>query len=114
MGGTAERTAWSGIRIEALGPLRAFAGEREIDLGAPKQRAAFAVLALCANTVVSKDALIDGIWGESVPMTATGNLHTYVSGLRKAFAGLDVALVGSSAGYLLRLDPEAQIGRAHV
>ena len=107
MGGTAERTAWSGIRIEALGPLRAFAGEREIDLGAPKQRAAFAVLALCANTVVSKDALIDGIWGESVPMTATGNLHTYVSGLRKAFADLDVALVGSSAGYLLRLDPEA-------
>jgi DNA-binding SARP family transcriptional activator/tetratricopeptide (TPR) repeat protein len=107
MGGTAERTAWSDIRIEALGPLRAFAGEREIDLGAPKQRAAFAVLALCANTVVSKDALIDGIWGESVPMTATGNLHTYVSGLRKAFAELDVALVGSSAGYLLRLDPEA-------
>ena len=104
---TAAGAAWSTIRVEALGPLRAFAGQREIDLGAPKQRAAFAVLALCANTVVTKDALIDGIWGESVPMTATGNLHTYVSGLRKAFADLDVPLVGSSAGYLLRLAPEA-------
>jgi len=97
----------TGIRVEALGPLRAFAGQREIDLGAPKQRAAFAVLVLSANTVVPKAALIDGIWGESVPMTATGNLHTYVSGLRKAFADLDIPLIGSSAGYLLRLDPEA-------
>ena len=104
---TGAPTASSGVRVEALGPLRAFAGAREIDLGTPKQRAAFAVLALCANTVVPKAALIDGIWGESVPMTATGNLHTYVSGLRKAFADLDVPLVGSSAGYLLRLDPEA-------
>jgi len=104
---TGARAASTDVRVEALGPLRAFAGEWEIDLGTPKQRAAFAVLALCANTVVPKDALIDGIWGESVPMTATGNLHTYVSGLRKAFADLDVPLVGSSAGYLLRLDPEA-------
>ena len=108
MAGTGvQAAAWSTIRVEALGPLRAFAGQREIDLGAPKQRAAFAVLALCANTVVTKDALIDGIWGESVPMTATGNLHTYVSGLRKVFTDLDVPLVGSSAGYLLRLAPEA-------
>ncbi|HEY3867643.1 MAG TPA: BTAD domain-containing putative transcriptional regulator [Actinocrinis sp.] len=101
-------TAPAGIRVEVLGPLRAFAGGREIELGAPKQRAAFAVLALCANTVIPRDELIDRIWGESIPTTAAGSLHTYVSGLRRALAGLcdPGPLSGGSDGYSLRLHPD--------
>ncbi|WP_194894433.1 AfsR/SARP family transcriptional regulator [Catenulispora pinisilvae] len=95
------------LRVEVLGPLRAYAGNREISLGAPKQRAAFAVLAMAANTVVARGELIDRIWGEDAPMTAAGNLHTYVSGLRRALSGLGDVLAGGSSGYLLRLSPEA-------
>ena len=95
------------LRVEVLGPLRAFADGQEIGLGAPKQRALFAALAMCADTVVARGELIDRIWGEDVPMTAAGNLHTYVSGLRRTLSGLGDPLVGGGSGYLLRLAPDA-------
>ncbi|MFI7100876.1 BTAD domain-containing putative transcriptional regulator [Streptomyces sp. NPDC050161] len=77
-------------------------------LGPPKQRAAFAILALRTGRVVSRDELVDGLWGESPPATAVGSLHTYVSGLRRALAGLGdppLPLTSSGPGYALRLDP---------
>ncbi|WP_308409357.1 AfsR/SARP family transcriptional regulator [Streptomyces pinistramenti] len=96
------------LRVETLGPLRAYAGDRELALGPPKQRATFAILALRTGKVVSRDELIDGLWGESPPATAVGSLHTYVSGLRRALAVLDdpsLPLTSSDRGYALRLDP---------
>ncbi|WP_239069455.1 BTAD domain-containing putative transcriptional regulator [Streptomyces sp. SID13588] len=93
------------LRVETLGPLRAFAERREIPLGPPKQRAVFAVLTLRTNSVVSRDDLIDCIWGESPPATAAGSLHTYVSGLRRALAGLGEPLTSSGSGYALQLGP---------
>ncbi|MFJ5614013.1 BTAD domain-containing putative transcriptional regulator [Streptomyces sp. NPDC093221] len=94
------------LRVETLGPLRAYAAGRELALGPPKQRAVFAVLALSGNAVVSRDRLIDGVWGESPPTTAVGSLHTYVSGLRRALDGLGEPLTSSAAGYSLLLDPD--------
>lgn len=95
----------SRLFVAILGPLRAFAGEREIVLGPAKQRAVFAILALRANDVVSRDDLVDGLWGESPPATAVGSLHTYVSGLRRALSGAGQPLASSRTGYVLRLDP---------
>jgi len=95
------------LRVETLGPLRAYADGRELDLGPPKQRAVFAVLALNAGSLVSRDDLVDHLWGESCPATAVGSLHTYVSGLRRALGPLGDSLTSSSSGYALRLDPEA-------
>jgi DNA-binding SARP family transcriptional activator len=94
------------LRVETLGPLRAFVGERELVLGPPKQRAVFAVLALSRNNAVSRDDLIDAVWGESPPATATGNLHTYMSGLRRALDRLGGALGSSGSGYSLSLAPD--------
>lgn len=91
------------LRVETLGPLRAFVGEREVVLGPPKQRAVFAVLALSRDNVVSRDDLIDYVWGESPPATATGNLHTYMSGLRRALGLSGEALGSSGSGYSLLL-----------
>jgi DNA-binding SARP family transcriptional activator/tetratricopeptide (TPR) repeat protein len=94
----------SRLTVATLGPLRAFAGTQEVVLGPPKQRAVFAILALRANDVVSRDDLVDGVWGESPPATAAGNLHTYMSGLRRALSGVGEPLTSSRTGYVLRLD----------
>ncbi|MDG4834712.1 BTAD domain-containing putative transcriptional regulator [Solwaraspora sp. WMMD1047] len=95
------------LRVEGFGPLRVYVDDDEIDLGPPKQRAAFAVLALCAGTTVSRGELVDGIWGEAPPTTAAGSLHTYLSGLRRALGPLQNLLVSERAGYSLRLPRES-------
>jgi DNA-binding SARP family transcriptional activator/tetratricopeptide (TPR) repeat protein len=92
------------LRIDGLGSFRAYVDGDEIELGPPKQRAVFALLALCAGTTVSREHLVDGIWGEAPPATAAGSLHTYLSGLRRALGPAQDRLVSSRAGYCLRLD----------
>lgn len=102
----AASTAAGSLRVEGLGPLSAFVDGDEIELGPPKQRAVFAVLALCAGVTVSREQLIDWVWGESAPATAAGSLHTYLSGLRRALGAAQHRLVSSRAGYCLLLDRE--------
>ena len=71
------------MRFEILGPLRAFDGDAEIDLGGPRQQRVLAVLLAAAPDMVSVDRLIDEVWGESPPGTASHVVRTYVSNLRK-------------------------------
>jgi DNA-binding SARP family transcriptional activator/tetratricopeptide (TPR) repeat protein len=96
-----------------LGPVRAWAGEREVLLGPARRRTLFAVLAAHANRIVSRDELIEAIWGTSAPATANGNIYTYVSGLRRSlepdrsrWSTADV-LSSRSSGYTLRLADDA-------
>ncbi len=98
-----ESTGDGRLTINGLGPLTAFVDDIEIDLGPPKQRAVLAVLALCAGATVPAEQLIDRVWGASAPATAAGNLHTYLSGLRRALGPVPDRLVSSRAGYSLRL-----------
>jgi YVTN family beta-propeller protein len=78
-----------------------------ISVGAAKQRALLAILALHANTSVSADRLIEGLWGERAPPTAAKTMQVYMSRLRKALEGGDAAIVTRGRGYELRLDPDA-------
>jgi DNA-binding SARP family transcriptional activator/tetratricopeptide (TPR) repeat protein len=92
------------LRVCVLGPVRAWVGEREIDLGPARRRAVFAVLSAHAGRVVGRDELITAIWGDSPPATAVGSVYTYISGLRRE---LEPAMLGTgSGGYVMRLDPE--------
>ncbi|WP_189061543.1 AfsR/SARP family transcriptional regulator [Longimycelium tulufanense] len=78
-------------------------------LGPPRQRAVLGILAARANQVVTRDELIDGVWGEERPATAENGVHTYVAGLRqilephRARRAPGQLLVSSTAGYVLRL-----------
>jgi DNA-binding SARP family transcriptional activator/tetratricopeptide (TPR) repeat protein len=91
------------LQVSVLGPVRAWVGDREIDLGPGRQRAVFAVLAAHAGRRVGRDELITAVWGDAPPATAAGSVYTYVSGLRRA---LDAGILDSgSGGYLLRLEP---------
>jgi YVTN family beta-propeller protein len=95
-----------------LGPLEVTAGGAPVRLGGRKQRAVLALLLLDAGTIVSRERLIDALWGERPPPTAGTALHGHVSQLRKALeperpAGADPAvLVTSEPGYRLAVAPE--------
>ena len=67
-----------------LGPLEVLEEGRPIPLPGPKARAVLALLLLDANRVVPLDRLVDGLWEEAPPETATKTLQVYVSQLRKA------------------------------
>ncbi|MEV6304894.1 BTAD domain-containing putative transcriptional regulator [Actinoplanes sp. NPDC051861] len=91
------------LRIRVLGPVRAWRGEEELDLGTPQQRAVLTALALREGRQATLDALIDAVWGEAPPRTSALTLRTYISRLRQSF-GADV-IVTVNGGYLLRLEP---------
>jgi DNA-binding SARP family transcriptional activator/tetratricopeptide (TPR) repeat protein len=80
-------------------------------VGTPQQRALLALLILNANEVVSRDRIIDELWGANPPATAPKLVQTYVSRLRNALepdraGGDDEVLVTQAPGYLLRVGPD--------
>jgi len=109
--------------VGLLGPVRAWRGERELELGAPRRRAVLGLLAMRANQTVSRDQLIDGMWGEDPPASAVNALHVYVAGLRGALEphrghrSPGKILLASGPGYLLRLEPgqlDAEVFGQHL
>ncbi|WP_329550487.1 AfsR/SARP family transcriptional regulator [Streptomyces sp. NBC_00696] len=74
----------SQLRFSVLGPVRAWRGPTEAELGAPQQRAVLAALLLAEGAQVSTAELIDVVWGIKAPASAPGILRTYVHRLRKA------------------------------
>lgn len=82
-----------------LGPLEVLDDGVPVALSGRNQRAVLAVLLLRANEAVSAERLVDRLWGESPPRTATTSLQNAVSQLRKLI-GAD-ALQTRPAGYAL-------------
>ncbi|MEU4534140.1 BTAD domain-containing putative transcriptional regulator [Streptosporangium sp. NPDC023825] len=93
----------AGLRWELLGPVRAWRGEVEINLGTPQQRAILGVLLLREGAVTSQDQLISAIWGEEPPSAAAGMIRSYVSRLRRVLEDGSTAVVIESVagGYAL-------------
>jgi peptide/nickel transport system substrate-binding protein len=90
------------VEFSVLGPVTARHDGRELPLGGPKQRGLLAILLLHANEVVSRDRLIDGLWGERPPPTAGHTLDNYVSRLRKVVG--DARLSRRPPGYVLHVE----------
>ncbi|WP_432840348.1 AfsR/SARP family transcriptional regulator [Dactylosporangium sp. CA-092794] len=77
---------------------------------APKVRRVLAHLLMNANQIVHIDSLIDELWAESPPLSATTTTQTYIYQLRKLIAKKGLAadgemLVTRAPGYLLRVRP---------
>src|SRR5215216_4016795 len=95
------------IEFRLLGPLEVLVDGEPAPLGPPQQRALLALLLLNANEVVSRDRLVDDLWGEQPPATATKLVQVYVSRLRKALepdrarGDTGRTLVTRPPGYLL-------------
>ncbi|AFM16232.1 putative transcriptional regulator [Mycolicibacterium chubuense NBB4] len=100
------------MRYRVLGPLQVVDGDGPVDIGPPKQRAVLAVLLLAQGRVVSTDRLVDAVWGDDAPASATASLQVYISNLRRALrAGsggprMASPIVRRPPGYYLDVDPE--------
>ena len=97
------------MEFRILGPLEIADGDRLVPLGAGKPRALLAILLIHANEVVSNERLIDDLWPDTPPATATKSVQVYVSQVRKALRGAERADGGDGivltrpGGYLLSL-----------
>ena len=103
------RTEGSGLArltVRILGSVQAFDGTRLIPLGSSKARALLAILALQPDQVVSTEQLIEALWGNDAPPTASKMLQVQVSRLRRALGAPD-AVVTWPRGYALGIPPEA-------
>ena len=95
------------LHLNLLGPVEMTLDGRPLPLGATKQRAVLALLALQANTTVGVDRIVDGLWGDEPPATATKMVQLYVSQLRRVLAGSGAEIETHGRGYALCLDAEA-------
>jgi DNA-binding SARP family transcriptional activator len=94
-----------------LGPLEVLEDGRRLELAGSKSRALLALLLLHANETVTRDRLIDELWGEHPPGGAAKTLQMHVSRLRKALTSHDATgspgpIVTREAGYELTIDPD--------
>src|ERR687883_2151537 len=95
------------MEFRVLGPLEVLEDGRPLALGTLKERIVLAVLLLHANEFVSRERLIDELWGAAPPPTARKAVNVYVSKLRKTLArnGHD-PIATADGGYRLIVDPE--------
>ena len=92
------------MEIRILGPLEVSDDGRVVELGAGRQRALLAHLALHAPEIVATDHLIEELWGGSPPPTAAKALQNLISQLRRSLGADSIAT--RPPGYSLRLDAD--------
>jgi DNA-binding SARP family transcriptional activator len=91
------------LEFRILGPLEVLDDGAPVQLGGRNQRALLTLLLLRANEAVSTERLVDQLWGEHPPRTATTSLQNAVSQLRKLL-GPGLLLQTRPTGYVLELD----------
>jgi DNA-binding SARP family transcriptional activator len=95
------------VEYRILGPLEVLDDGRPLALGRLKERLVLAVLLLHPNEFVSRERLIDELWGPSPPATARKAVNVYISKLRQTLTrdGHD-PIVTADGGYRLVVDPD--------
>ena len=97
-----------------LGTLEAHEGGRAVEVGGRKVRMLLAALVVQAGRVVSKDRLIDALWGPVAPEAAPVTLQSHVAHLRTALQPRrdrqdPGVLVTRSPGYMLDVDAAVDV-----
>jgi DNA-binding SARP family transcriptional activator len=107
-------TVGDALGLGILGPFELHVnGQKPVGLGGLRQRALLATLTLHANEVVATDRLIDELWGEHPPPSATHTVQVFVSRLRRALGPASGRLETVPPGYRLSVEPwEVDASRA--
>ena len=85
-------------RFGVLGPLAFERDGQAVPVPSGRQRSLLALLLLAGGVPLSRDRLIDELWGDRPPPSAISALHVHLSKLRALLGGL---LLLDSAGYAL-------------
>jgi DNA-binding SARP family transcriptional activator/tetratricopeptide (TPR) repeat protein len=93
------------LRINVLGPVECWAGNDRVSLGGVIQERVLAALALEAGHVMSVPQLVNAVWEEEPPATATHQVRKAVARLRQLVPGGGKILVTESSGYRMTLEP---------
>ena len=91
--------AGSVARFGVLGPLAFERDGRPVPVPSGRQRSLLALLLQAGGVPLSRDRLIDELWGDRPPASAVSALHVHLSKLRALLGGL---VVLDTAGYALR------------
>jgi DNA-binding SARP family transcriptional activator len=91
------------FEFRILGSLEVLGDAGPVNLGGQRQRALLTALLLEAGRVVSTERLVDLLWGEEAPKTATTSLQNSISRLRRELG--EELLETRAPGYVLRVDP---------
>lgn len=117
------------MRFNLIGPFEIVAEDGRTHLpSTPKVCQTLALLLTRPNEIVTSDALIQELWGESPPRSAITTLQTYVYHARRMFVGEGLIpperplLMTRSPGYLIQVDDdevdikifERLVARAHT
>jgi predicted ATPase/DNA-binding SARP family transcriptional activator len=86
-------------RFGVLGPLVFERDGGLVAVPSGRQRSLLALLLMAGGVPLSRDRLIDELWGERQPASAVSALHVYLSKLRGLLGGL---VVREGGGYSLR------------
>ncbi len=97
--GSGEASPGLHLDFRLLGPIEVGDGSTALPISGRNQRAVLALLLLHANRPLSTERLVDELWGETAPRTATASVQNAVSQLRK-LVGVD-RLLTKPAGYVL-------------
>jgi predicted ATPase/DNA-binding SARP family transcriptional activator len=99
------------LDVGVLGELTVARDGRAVELTGPGRRALLGLLAANVGHIVSVERIIEGLWGETPPVSAVKVVQTHVSQLRRVLEpGRDGdwrLLVTHPAGYLFAPGPDA-------
>jgi DNA-binding SARP family transcriptional activator/Tfp pilus assembly protein PilF len=95
------------MRFRVLGPLEVWTGAEWSGISAGKWRSLLACLLLRPGQIVPTETLIDELWGDTPPSTATNLVSIYVHRLRRMIEDPEGRiLVHRKPGYLLKVDDD--------
>jgi len=100
------------VCVNLLGTVSVAYSGRDVDMGPPRQKALFAVLAARAGRAVSREDIVDAVWGAHPPRTVASSISTYVARLRRELEperplrSRSELLVGDTSGYRLQINPD--------
>lgn len=70
------------MRVQLLGPVRAWGDDKELEVGPPGRRAVFGLLALAVGQPVPRREIVRALWGGQPPATAENVIQTHIKHLR--------------------------------
>ena len=102
-------TEWLGdacrVDFRVLGPVEARADGRPLQVAGSRQRALLALLLLRRGAPVSRERIVDDLWGEQDPKGSVNTVQVAVSRLRRALGPDAERLVTTPQGYRLHVEP---------